>query len=610
MNAPSRWSMTAGLLALGLLTTLPARAQITWADILTYRPPAEAAVYGREPLAKARPDECFAGIGVDYPPLNPDGSCSTGQPKVNQSYVWGLAQAGLNEPVFAGDEIWFGTIANPLCDGAAGVLNPDPVLHTSWVCEYGESMLARRPVAPMPPVTGDWRKPKIYSYRLSTRQLTDRTPPRDTALKTVTGFRSAGALGRMVFVAGPDMQAQVVFAAYDAGDGSFKGSCRASLLKNIRAWIAVNGVLYAGAGRSPGDGVILRWRGTVEQPFAGAASPSDYCGFEVVGTLPDLPAYLANYDGKRIAATVWSDSHRESAGPAAQGSDNPYTAGLYLGPLLGFDGAYAAEDAAARWFKLWSPTEYDPDPVVSAVAGGGALAFWRGWLWFGTMHNTAGTYTAHTTCTLPACFGPPANSDEQLMALMNVSRSASLWRARVDDAGRAQVELLYGETELPALVEGTRSFEMRPTGWTPRWGSAGAGNPFLTYAWSATAGPDDLLFGFYDYRYVFDVGLGLIPDPVPTARRRAGAASNVDPKRGYGADLWRFTDPEAPAVPETVAGLGNFSNYGVRNMLRLNGGRDIIAGTANSLNLEPAGGWELVLLKAPAPARQAAKKAR
>ncbi|GAB4040074.1 MAG: hypothetical protein Fur0014_10270 [Rubrivivax sp.] len=582
------------VLALALSAATAASAQLTLADIFTFRPLAEQPSYGRQTLAKARPDECFAGIGVDYPPLNPDGSCSAGQPKVNQSYVWGLTQAGLGEARFAGDEIWFGTIANPLCDGAAGVLTPPPALHTAWVCEYGQSMLARRPVAPMPAAAGDWRPPRIYSYRLSTGLLTERTAPRDPALKTVTGFRSAGALGRMVFVAGPDFQAQVVFAAYDAGSGAYKGSCRASELKNIRSWLVVNGVLYAGAGRRPGDGVLLRWRGTPDDPFNGAASPSPLCGFEVVGTLPDLPAYLASYDGKRIAATVWADSHRESAPGAAAGS-NPFTAGLYLGPPLGSDGAYDATDAKRRWLRLWSPADYDPDPVVAGVTGGGALAFWRGWLWFGTMHNSAGALTAHTRCTLPACFGPPQNDDEQLALLLGASRAASLWRARIDEQGRPVVELLYGATELPAFVPGTRVFENRPTGWTPRFGGSGMGNPFLTYAWSANAGPDDLLFGFYDYRYVFDVNFGIIPDPAPT--------SDVDPRRGYGGDLWRFTDPEAPARPEATAGLTDFSNYGVRNMLRLEGG-EVIAGIANALNLEPRGGWELIRLSPPAAARQ------
>jgi hypothetical protein len=576
--------------AAGVLQT--AQAQVTWGDVLGYRPPAESPVYGRERLAKTKPDECFAGIGVDYPPLNADGSCSAGTPKANQAYVWGLTQAGLNDASFSGDEIWFGTMANPLCDAAAGIVTPEPDLTVSWVCEYGQSMLARRPVAPVPAAAGDWRPPHAYSYRLSTHQLTERTP-KDPNFKIITGLRSAGSVGNMVFMAGPTLQAEVVFAAWNAADGSYKGSCRATALKNIRSWTTLNGVLYAGAGRRPGDGVILRWRGNSEQPFNGASSPSEYCGFEVVGVLPDLPAYITSYDGQRLAASVWSDSQRESATALPMGlPGGVYSAGIYLGPLLGADGQYTARDAKARWQKIWSPTDYETDPVVAGVIGGGAIAFWKGWLWFGTIHNTFGAYQAHTSCTMPACFGPPQNSDEQINVLFTVSRSASLWRARLVEDGSAQVELLYGETELPAFVPGTRTFEMKPTGWVPRHGGAGMGNPFLNYAWSASASADDLLFGFYDYRYVFDVQLGVPTGPAP---------GTIDPKRGYGADLWRFTDPEAAARPEVTQGLGNFSNYGVRNMLRYNGGADLILGTANAMNLEPAGGWELFMLKAPAP---------
>ena len=111
----------ATLLSVGGGVSQTAVAQLTWGDVLGFRPPAETPVYTRERLAKTKADECFAGIGVDYPPFNSDGSCSAGVPKANQAYVWGLTQAGLNTPAFAGDDIWFGTMANPLCDAAAGV---------------------------------------------------------------------------------------------------------------------------------------------------------------------------------------------------------------------------------------------------------------------------------------------------------------------------------------------------------------------------------------------------------------------------------------------------------------------------------------------------------
>jgi len=42
-------------------------------------------------LTKAAPDECFVEIG-EQRPINEDGSCDAGIPKVNQSYVWGLTK--------------------------------------------------------------------------------------------------------------------------------------------------------------------------------------------------------------------------------------------------------------------------------------------------------------------------------------------------------------------------------------------------------------------------------------------------------------------------------------------------------------------------------------
>lgn len=586
----------AGLLLPVLGAWQPVHAQITWADVLTFQPPAQTPTYSGDRLARAGADECFDGIGVDYPPRNPDGSCSAGVPKANQAYVWGLTQAGLGDPSFAGDQIWFGTLANPLCVTAAGVLDATPGQNVSWVCEYGQSMAARREVAPLPAPAGDWRSPRAYSFNLQTRQLTERTP-RDLDFHTISGLRSAGSVGSTVILAGPNFRSDVVFAAWDAsGSGSYLGSCRATGLRNIRQWITVNGVLYAGAAKRPNGGVILRWRGTAADPFAGAGNPSDYCGFEIVGELPDLPAYLTVYDGQRLAASVWSDSHRESPDAAAMAAPGIFSAGVYLGPPFGPDGGYDTADATRRWLKLWGPSEYDPDPVVAAVAAGGAIAFWKGWLWFGTIHNTLGAYLAHSQCGLPSCYGPPADADQQVDLLFKISRAASLWRARLVPGGPPEVQMLYGATALPALVPGTRTFESTPTGWTPRFGAAGMDNPFLTYAWAATASDDDLLFGFYDYRYVFDVRLGIVTG-------RIGTRTDVDPRRGYGADLWRFTDPEAPAQPEATLGLGNFSNYGVRNMLRLDGGPDVIVGTANGLNLEPEGGWELHLLTAPATTR-------
>jgi hypothetical protein len=592
MNARVTGFAAVCMLSSFLAAPLAVRAQVTWTDVLTFKAPAEAPGYAAERLAKHKADECFNGIGVDYPPINPDGTCSAGTPKKNLAYVWGLTQAGLGDASFIGDEIWFGTVANPICGGSAsGLFVPEPEQKVSWVCEYGESMLARRPTRPLPPSSGDWRLPRAYSYNVRERRLTERTPS-DPNFQTILGLRSAGSVGNAVILAGPTFQTDVTFAAWDAATGSYRGSCRATALNQIRQWITVNGVLYAGAGRDTGDGVILRWRGTLDNPFNGAASVSEYCGFEVVGVLPAFPSYLANYDGKRLAASAWNKSALDGEGvvrvaPSAAGT---FAAGIYIGPPFGADGQYTSADATATWARIWAPTQYETDPVVASTTGGGAITFWKGWLWFGTMHNNASTSLLHADCKQPTCFGPPANADENLYLLFNVSRAASIWRARLPTASTVEVQLLYGATQLPALVPGTKTFEMKPTGWTPRHGKAGFGNPFVTYTWAVSAGADDLLFGMYDYRYVFDVRLGLVSAQGSTP---AGFRTLVDPQRGYGADLWRFSDPEGPAKAETVHGFGNFTNYGVRNMLRLHNGPNVILGTASGLNLEPDAGWEL-----------------
>ncbi len=579
----SRWGVGAACVMSMLSVTPIAQAQITWADVLTFRAPPETSAYTSLLRAKAAADECFDGIGVDYPPINADGSCNVGKPKQNQGYVWGLTQAGVGEPAFAGDEIWFGTVANPLCGGAAGdIIDPVPDETVSWVCEFGESMLARRPRFALPPGAGDWRLPRVYSYSTALQKLTDRTP-RDLRFQTIAGLRSAGSLGRAVFLAGPTFGNDVTFAAWDAASGAYHGSCRATALNQIRQWITVNGVLYAGAGRDGGDGVVLRWRGSVENPFNGAGSVSEYCGFEVVGVLPSFPSYLANYDGQRMAASTWNRATPTVAG--SRGAPG-VAAGIFLGPAYGEDGGYTAADAGTTWATVWTPAQYETDLVVAATTGGGALAFWQGWLWFGSMQNNSGAASAHSKCPFALCYGPPANDEESLDLLFKVSRAASIWRARVAPGGGFEVELLYGQTELPTLVPGTKTFEMKPTGWVPRYGKAGFNNPFVTYTWSMSAGENDLLFGMYDYRYTFDVRLGIVSDrSVP-----------IDPQRGYGADVWRFSDPNAAAQAESVHGFGNFTNYGIRNMLRLDKVPGVFMGTASGLSLEPEAGWELLQL--------------
>jgi hypothetical protein len=83
------------------------------------------------------------------------------------------------------------------------------------------------------------------------------------------------------------------------------------------------------------------------------------------------------------------------------------------------------------------------------------------------------------------------------------------------------------------------------------------------------------------------------------------AAPPIDPAL-YGGDLWMFPSTSDKAVPISTTGVGNYLNYGIRNMIP--DGPDLYLGTANPMNLRtdpdddvPAGGWELIRLTAPRP---------
>jgi hypothetical protein len=77
----------------------------------------------------------------------------------------------------------------------------------------------------------------------------------------------------------------------------------------------------------------------------------------------------------------------------------------------------------------------------------------------------------------------------------------------------------------------------------------------------------------------------------------------LPPPIGVGADLFRFPRPNAMAVPESIEGVGNYTNYGVRTMIADD---NLYLGMANPMNLltdpddnVPEGGWELLSLSGP-----------
>jgi hypothetical protein len=218
---------------------------------------------------------------------------------------------------------------------------------------------------------------------------------------------------------------------------------------------------------------------------------------------------------------------------------------------------------------------YEPDRIVAARGYlGGAVHSYGDWLYWGTLQpSNALVQRVHKNCTYPYCFGMPANPEEEQALEQGTFRTATLWRGRnLENAATREIQLLYGETELPACHT-PHSFEMTPTGWTPVYGSSGFDSKRNNYIWQMEIFDGRLFVGTFD------------SSPVGTP--------------DYGADLWRFDSADAAAVNENFRGLGDVNNYGIRSMQALGDGSGLIVGMVNPSNLAVGGGWELRRLKEP-----------
>lgn len=540
------------ILIAAMATSLPLGA----AETVTTPIPAPI-LTSNELLGQAAANECFNGIGIDYPPMNPDGTCPEGVPKTNESYIWGLTEES--------GRLWFGTMANAACllDGHG---DGDASVSSLFVCEFGQSQYARTFPA-IPPALGDWRPPSIYSYDLATGTLAKR-PMNDPLINKTLGFRGAGSIGNVAFLGGQSLAGNSAnIFAFKADTGQYLGSCARTDYTYIRQWRVVDGVLYVGVG-SPTRGAVLRWDGNA------ASFRGNFCNaFTEVAHLTADAANVALYTGgdgqDRLAVTTVPI--RTGGGGTGSG------VGVWISPPLGTDGLTAGD--ADGWRQVWSPLQYDPDTIVGQFGySGGAVQYFDGWLYWGTIHlQNSAAIRIHETCTQPFCFGMPDTPEEQQALEDGVYRTASVWRGRnLEDPSTREIQLLYGETELPACT-GPKTFVMEPTGWTPLYGPSGFGNRGNEYVWQMAVFDNRLFVGTYDA----SVLQGVLPE--------------------VGADLWRFDSSDSPAVNENYTGLGDRLNYGIRAMAPLDDQSGMIVGMANPFNLAPGGGWELRRLKEATP---------
>ncbi len=520
-------------------------------------------------LAKAQPDECFDGIGNPYPPMT-NGACPAGsQKKVNQAYVWGLARTG--------DTFWFGTAPNVHCLVIGGYLQmTDPIQNSSYVCEFGSSQYAK--AAGLPAAAGDWRPPHIYTYNLATKQLSDKSGLLGGRLNLTLGLRSAGALNGTVFLAGPSLLnggKSIDVYAFNAASGAPLGVWNLPQYDNIRKWLVVDGVLYTAVHNSSGKGSVLRWTGNL--PKAGQDPTSTL--FETVGNLDADGAELALYNG-RIFVSTWPEGTN--------------VAGLWMSPVMRRGGLTQAD--AGGWKQVWTVNNYEPDELTAETYGGGALVAYGGKLYWGTMHVPLLATEMHLLK-----YGPPATTRDALLDITGTWRAVAIFRGQDFGTSKQKVQLLYGESRLPAYDPSAKRWSLQPTkAGHPLYGSSGFGNPFNNYTWTMGVYKGQLFVGTMDWSYLFPdmlrgaasviLGLPVSISQFPFTLPKAGA------------DLYRFPKPNKAATAVSTNGMGNPSSYGIRTMLTSSDG--LYLGMANPMNLlttgkddKPMGGWELIQVK-------------
>jgi len=519
--------------------------------VLTASTPAGllAQEYTWQRVAKAEPDECYNGFGQPY--LDISQCDGTGVPKRNQTYPWGMA--------LAGHRIWIGTGANVTHVARGAVGQGSPLDTPDTVAEYGASQYPGVPEE-LKPLLGDWRPPQVWVYDIFRDEQINVTPD-DPLLGFTLGLRSAGANNGAVILAGPTLLGLGInLFAFDAHSLRYLGSTTMWQYSNIRKWVVVDSVMYTGVQDTfSGGGSVLRWRGNRWFPFL----------FDVVGTLDNDVANLAYHDGRLYAGT-WAATSLSSLASLVEfisGSGEP--AAIWMSPPIRRFGLSWID--AGGWTKVWSVTDYEPDPVIAGAYGIGEMASFDGHLYWGTMNPPFSGFGA-----LAIAYGAP---QDPIAAQMFSNRAVSVFRAH--RLGHLflppQIELLYGESEFPvytpATEQGDESWDFidnRMGGVAPLYGASGFDNPNNYYFWSMGVFGGALFVGLNEFV-------------------QGGTT---------GADLWVFPDSGSPAMLVDGAGLTTPLNEGFRHMITTPNA--LYIGATNGANLSPEGGWELIRLEGAA----------
>lgn len=360
-------------------------------------------------------------------------------------------------------------------------------MNNSWVCEcesgiYGQTVHGT--IKPEYAQYSDTRIPRIYCYDITTGSVQDITPSGgdyDKLLQDCQGLRSAGYHNGVAFFGGPSLygstSGQTVgssFFAYDTDAGKFIG-CKAltdidgNAITDIRRWYVHNGVLYCGVRITDANGkdrgAVLRWYGDKTNPWQ----------FKIVGWMANEAAELCVYNGYMYVGGWNTASLAVST--------------VVKGPKVPDNGLQPVDINATEWPIIWKYSDYDAHAIALRTTYTAGMQVWKNHLYWGTFNAVyvipniaaANRYTDMT-------------SPEALCFYLGSVRQTSFWRLNTRD----KVELLYGETELPVWdkpTTGKDTWTMKSTGWTPKFGRAGFGQPWTAYTWTMAEYSGDLFIG-------------------------------------------------------------------------------------------------------------------
>ncbi|MCF8366144.1 MAG: T9SS type A sorting domain-containing protein [Bacteroidales bacterium] len=533
-------------------------------------------------VTKNEPDETFYGIGDPRNNYDPDithYSTDSTIAKHNQSYVWGMTAADGNA--------WMGTGPNVLQLVMGAYLQmPVPLQTPSLAAEFAESQFS----PPWPDILGDWRPARVFKWDNEAGERIEYTPSFEDApeLMSTLGLRSAGTIGNLVILAGPNIATNhfgVNFFAFNNETGEFLGSHQilnvlGDPINNIRKWITYDGESYTGISGEM-YGYVIKWTGNVGDPFQ----------FEVVGIIDAAPAEFTIHEG-RLVTSCWP-------GGGELGTPTGGLPSVWYSPVIEAGGLTQADKF--KWEILWESTDYEVDPLMARMMAGGAIQSFDGKLYWGSMHVPMMAALAH----LKVYFGEKnqkAEATDIINAIVNTQRAISIFRADNLGEPNEEIDLLYGEEYITAYSPYTGWMRVpNASGYKPLYGPSGFGSPFNNYTWTMSQWDNNLFIGTMDWSYlVGEIVPGLIEMMILEYGEEKIEIGLDDiymfhlPIPFEGADLWRIGNANSVATPVSVNGLGNRRNYGIRTMAATE--EKLYLGSANAMNLHPEGGWELYAL--------------